>query len=186
MLLLQPLQCWETLEADLATASGGLPCASCPSDHLPVAAKFAPRQPPSLPAAAVAELHAAVEALVQKQAADKAALEAKLDTRAPPPAAAAALPPVTVEPPTESVAAGGGKQKKKKQKKQKPSAEMITFLQERRAALNTLKEAAKQERSALLGSLTSELERDAVFELVAGGGGGGVSRKSIKDWVELG
>eukprot|EP00403_Amphidinium_massartii_P001689 CAMPEP_0178378412 /NCGR_PEP_ID=MMETSP0689_2-20121128/4415_1 /TAXON_ID=160604 /ORGANISM="Amphidinium massartii, Strain CS-259" /LENGTH=516 /DNA_ID=CAMNT_0019998485 /DNA_START=240 /DNA_END=1787 /DNA_ORIENTATION=- len=128
---------WETLESDPTSAEVGLPNRQCPSDHLPVAASFAPSPAPSLDAEAEAVLIARIGAMERSQLQAREDLEQEM---------------AKVEPKiksTDAASSSTAQEKGKKKGKEKPPPEVIAWIQEKRRRLRELKAAQLEERQAL-------------------------------------
>ena len=61
------MSAWATLEDDAQSSAEGLPNRQCPSDHLPIAATFAPVAAPNLDGSAAMALVAGAARLVAAQ-----------------------------------------------------------------------------------------------------------------------
>ena len=194
---LRPAVVWQALEADPDSRQEGLPNVRCPSDHTPVAAAFAARAAPVLPAAEAEALRARVAAMGQAQAAQQRELEGTLDagiwrleaeqaqqaaaaeSAEAAEAAAASLgvaagagamqPPASPPAsPTEGPpACASGAKKAKGGGGKRKSPEAIALLQAKRAQVNQLRAGQQQERAALYAGL-GELERCVLEDELAG------------------
>jgi len=154
---------WETLEADPQSAACGLPNPTCPSDHLPVAATFAPLDVPALsPSERVTLLQRLVE-MAERHASELAALqERQLAEAAKQPAGQS-----DGGSDGDDKATGGKKRKRRKKGKQRgpPCEEIIEMKRSHRAESKGMRAAQREDRRAFCESL-SELELDAVESAV--------------------
>jgi hypothetical protein len=185
---LTPTTVWEALEADPVAKEAGLPCKSCPSDHLPIAAAFNVGHVVGIAAARKAELKAAVEqltvrhqaaakalqqthqaavrALEQSEAAEKAAIAAAAPVPTPTAAAAAART-------AASAVAGTGEEdgtqmpQKKRQKKKgagmKPSDAAVMLTRGQRDEVKQLRVVHLAERGVWIAKVSVDaLEHEYV------------------------
>ena len=156
---------WSTLEADPQTLADGLPTASHPSDHLPVAARFAWSAEEGLPTVEADSLRTRWAALRDEHWSALSRLgahfEARLETLQVEEAAAAAAAAAAAgePPPAEPAAPKIGKKGKKVGRRGPPSEATMTLMREKRVAEKALKEEQRQQRDAFVEAL-GERERE--------------------------
>lgn len=143
---------WETLESDQAAVEVGLPNTRCPSDHLPVAACFAPLPPQQLGLAAAAALGALVAGVEARQVAAWEALRVQMDAAR------------TVAEAEAGVAVPGGR----------PPEPLVAHIRLRREAERTLRAEMREERQALVRGMSAG-ERDHADDLLMADVGGALS-----------
>jgi len=152
---------WQTLEADPESSAAGLPSLTCPSDHLPVAATFAPHAPAVLPNDKRQELLSRVDELVAQQVRERADLVALLEEEG---RAVAAADGETAGDSSKNIDENKAGSTKKK-KRGPPSPAMQAFLRSKRERERALKAEQRQEREELILSL-GDVHLDAVEEHV--------------------
>lgn len=178
---------WQALEADPEAAAAGLPCASAPSDHLPIAAKFAVGETDTLEPAAAAAVEAelagleaaqtnALQTLKSAQQMESAALEAEEAQLAP--AATAGEAAAAAEQDAASEEQPQKKQKKKNKSKKKkrgpPSEKAMTLLRGHREVIRELKASHVAQRVAWLDSKRGKDREYLVWNLLP------------ENWIEAG
>lgn len=148
--------CWETLEADPGSQEAGMPNATCPSDHLPVAATFEVLRVPSLPAEEREALLTRVSELGRRQQEELACLREACREEAE------ALEVVErADGNSEITSHYEGGKRKKGGGRQPPSEAMMNLKRSHRAREKEAKAKHLREREALL-SLLTEVELDAL------------------------
>ncbi|KAL3939894.1 MAG: hypothetical protein SGBAC_005468 [Bacillariaceae sp.] len=153
----RPLAYWATLEADATSSQTGLPNASCPSDHLPIAAVFQiplsvspsakDREVSSTFLQLVQDLEQRHKEVIQQAKAELKAKENELQQKE----LRKQKKAVIMQGPAVADNSKQGKKKKKgNQKRGPPSTEMMEMKREFRARLKSVQKNQVQEREGLI------------------------------------
>ncbi|CAJ1946412.1 unnamed protein product [Cylindrotheca closterium] len=155
----RPIAYWATLEADSTSCQSGLPSATCPSDHLPIAAVF---EIPSRQAPTAKENEASVAFVQKVQGFEKRHKEVVEQAKAELKAKETELQQKELEKqkeaankedlaPVDNNSTQGKKKKKGNQKRAgPPSTEMMELKREFRSRLKAFQKNQAQEREELL------------------------------------